>query len=309
VDNQQKNHLTISLVGEPNAGKSTLTNSLVGQKIVITSPKPQTTRNSIKAIAIHNNSQLIFIDTPGLFIPKQDRLLERIIVKSAWQGLRSSDLVAFVFDSSCQFSSRTIKILEEIKKENIPTIIIINKIDLVKKSKLLEIIAKFAEMQFSEILMISAKNNDGIEQLLNLFASNANKLGWQFDEDQISDAPIRFLATEITREKLFIYLNDELPYSLTVKNVNYQILDNGDIKIHQDILVQKESHKKIILGKNGSLIKKIGQESRMDIAKITNSKVHLYLFVKVKDDWMNSSENYEIIDIDKLPNKAKNHNK
>jgi GTP-binding protein Era len=297
----KKKHATIALVGAPNAGKSTLTNLLIGQKLAIISPKPQTTRNAIKGILIHDHCQLIIIDTPGIFIPRQEKILERIIVKSAWQALRSAEYIGFIIDSTHGITSQILALLNDLKKENIPIVAILNKIDAVKKPKLLDMIAQLSKIEIENIRMISALNNDGVDDLKDFFCSQANNQGWQFDEDQITDAPMKFIACEITREKLFLKLNQELPYSLAVKNDSYQIMENGHIKIHQTIFVQKESQKKIILGKNGKLIKQIGFDSRQEIAKIAGSVIHLYLFIKVKEDWMNSVASYEMIDIDNIP--------
>lgn len=303
---QNKKHGTIALVGAPNAGKSTLTNSLLGQKLTIVSPKAQTTRNSIKAIVVEKETQLIILDTPGIFIPRDDKILERIIVKSAWQALRDADHVCFLIDATVGMSKENIRILEDLKKENINITILINKIDLIKKSAILEIIAKVAELGFIDIFPISAKTNDNIAKIKEFLCSKCINLGWIYDEDQITDAPMRFIASEITREKLFLKLHKELPYSLTVKTDSYEILNNGEVKIHQTIFITRESQKSIIVGKKGMMIKEIGEEARKDLTEIAQSKVHLFLFVKVKKDWMNSIENYEMVDVEKLPKKTKN---
>lgn len=300
-----KLHGNIAIVGAPNVGKSSITNALLGQKLSIVSPKVQTTRNSIRGILMVENIQIILIDTPGIFIPREDKILERIIVKSAWLGLREANLVAFVIDAQIGVDAENLKILQDLKKENLPIVVLINKIDLVKKSKLLDIINAFVNEGISEIFPISAKDNYGIMELKNFFAKNCDCVGWIYDGEQLSDAPMAFIASEITREKLFLNLVKELPYAVSVKNDKYEILNNGEIKIHQTIYVLKESQKSIILGKNGQMIKKIGQDSRVDIAEIAGAKVHLFLFVKVKEDWMRNIENFEKLDIDKLP--AKNN--
>ncbi len=301
-----KKHGTIAIVGAPNAGKSTLTNSLLGQKLAIVSPKVQTTRNSIRAIIIENDVQIILIDTPGIFIPRDDKILERVIVKSAWQGLRDADHICFVVDASIGMNKENLRILTDLKKENLPLTVVINKIDLLKKSALLETFAKLSDLEITEIIPISAKNNDGTEGLKKLFSEKCQNPGWIFEEDQITDAPMRFIAAEITREKLFLKLNQELPYSLTVKTDKYEILENRQIKIHQTIFVTKESQKSIVVGKKGSMIKQVGEESRKDLSEIAGAKVHLFLFVKVKEGWMNDVENYEMIDVEKLPKKRPN---
>lgn len=296
-----KKYGTVALVGAPNAGKSTLTNALLGQKLAIVSPKAQTTRNSIKAIVIEGETQLIVIDTPGIFIPREEKILERIIVKTAWQALRDADHTCFLIDATVGLDEKNLQILSDLKKDDIIPTIIINKIDLIKKSTLLEITVAAAELGFEDIFMISAQTGERIEDLKKFLCEKCQNDGWIYDEEQITDAPMRFIASEITREKLFLKLNQELPYSLTVKNDSYEVLNNGQVKIHQTIFVLKESQKTIILGKNGAMIKEIGQEARSDIAEIYGNKVHLFLFVKVKKNWMNDAESYEMIDVEKLP--------
>ena len=298
---QNKLHGTVAIVGAPNAGKSTLTNALLGQKLSIVSPKVQTTRNSIKAIIVEGEKQLIILDTPGIFIPRDDKILERVIVKSAWQGLREADHICFLIDASIGMNRENLRIIEDLKKENLQITMIINKMDLVKKGAILEIMAKLVDMGFENIFPISAETKDGVEKIKNFLCEKCLNPGWIYNEEQITDAPMRFIASEITREKLFLKLNQELPYSLTVKTDSYEILNNGDVKIHQTIFVMKDSQKSIIVGKNGSMIKEIGQESRKDIAELADAKVHLFLFVKVKENWMNDVESYEMVDVEKLP--------
>ena len=298
-----KKHGTIAIVGAPNAGKSTLTNALLGQKITIVSPKVQTTRNSIRAIVIEKETQIILIDTPGIFIPREDKILERIIVKSAWQALREADHICFVVDATLGMNQENLRIIADLRKENLPMTVVLNKTDAVRKSLLLESFAKLSDLGAEEILPISALTNDGVEKLKNFLSEKCLNPEWIYDEDQITDAPMRFVASEITREKLFLKLNQELPYSLTVKTDTYDVLDNGQIKIRQTILVTKESQKSIVVGKKGSMIKEIGEESRKDLAKIAGVKVHLFLFVKVKEGWKNDVESYERVDVEKLPKK------
>jgi len=300
---QNKKHGHIALVGAPNAGKSTLTNALLGQKLSIVSPKVQTTRNSIKAIVIEDNTQIIVIDTPGIFIPRQDKVLERVIVKSAWQALREADHICFLVDATLGMNKENLRILEDLRKENLPMTVLINKIDLVKKQAILEVMANLVALGIEEIIPISAETGESLEKLKKILCEKCQNPDWIYDEDQITDAPMRFIATEITREKLFLKLNQELPYSLTVKNERYEVLDNGQMKIHQTIYVLKESQKSIILGKNGNMIKQIGLEARNEISEIAQTKVHLFLFVKIKQNWMNDSQNYEIVDVEKLPKK------
>jgi GTPase len=298
-----KKHGHIAIVGAPNAGKSTLTNALLGQKLSIVSPKVQTTRNSIKAIVIEGETQMVVIDTPGIFIPREDKILERVIVKSAWQALRDADHICFLIDASIGMNLENLRILEDLKKENLPITAVINKTDLVKKITILEIMAKLVDLGFEDIFPISAQTGESVDKIKTFLCEKCLNPSWIYDEDQITDAPMRFIATEITREKLFLKLSQELPYALAVKNDLYEVLNNGDIKIHQTIFVTKESQKAIIVGKNGSMIKQIGQESRKEIAEIAGAKIHLFLFVKIKQNWMNDSENYEMVDVEKLPKK------
>ena len=306
LQDKDKKFGTVAIVGAPNAGKSTLTNSLLGQKVSIVSPKVQTTRNSIKAIIIEEETQLVVIDTPGIFIPRNDKVLERVIVKSAWQALRDADHICFLIDATIGLNEENLRILEDLKNENVEISVAINKIDLVKKKTILEIMVKVIELGFEDIFPISAKmeepeTTEAIDNIRSFFCGKCLNLGWSYDEDQITDAPMRFIAAEITREKLFLNLSQELPYNLTVKTDSYEILKNSDIKIYQTIFVSKESQKSIIVGKGGSMIKKIGLESREELAKTVSSKVHLFLFAKVKKNWMNNIENYEMVDVEKLP--------
>jgi GTP-binding protein Era len=296
-----KKHGFIAIVGTPNAGKSTLTNAMLGQKLSIVSPKIQTTRNSIKAILTEEETQLILIDTPGIFIPRQDKILERVIVKAAWQGLRDNDYICFVVDAEIGINEQNKNLISDLKKENLPICFVINKIDLVKKSHLLEIIAAVSELGFSDIFPISALQNDGVEKLKKFLFDKCQKNDWIYDSDQITDASLKFIATEITREKLFLKLHKEIPYNITVKNDSYEVLNNLSIKIHQTIFVSKESQKAIIIGKRGEMLKQVGIEAKRDFEEIANAKVHLFLFVKVKENWMNEINNYELIDLEKLP--------
>ena len=286
--NNKKKILTVTLAGAPNAGKSTLINYFIGEKISIISPKVQTTRDIIKGIYIEDNTQIIFIDTPGVFIPKKARLLERKIVKTAWSGIREGELVCLLIDSTEQFSNKIKIILDQFKKDNINSIIILNKIDLIKKTKLLELIKKIEEYypNYNEIFMISAKTGEGVDKLKKYILDKAEYGDWIFNDDEITNIPIKFLASEITREKLFLKLKEELPYSIDVETEKWEEFKNGDIKIQQVIYVLKENQKSIILGKKGQLIKEIGIEAKTELEKTLNKKVHLFLFVKLKSDWI-----------------------
>ena len=304
-EKNQKKHGIFAIVGMPNAGKSTLCNALLGQKLSIVSPKVQTTRTSIKAIIISNQNQIIAIDSPGIFIPREEKMLERIIAKTAWQTLREADHICYVVDAQIGINQENLRIINDLKKENLTITIVINKIDQIKKSKILTIIADLDNLGFKDIIPVSAKENLGIEELKKFLEDKCIHDQWLYPEDEITDAPMRFIASEITREKLFLHLNLELPYSVNVITDNYENTKNKQIKIKQTILVLKESQKSIVVGKNGQMIKKIGLESRIDIAKIAGCPVHLFLFVKVQENWMNNPENFQDFNLKKIPKEKK----
>jgi len=287
----------IALIGAPNVGKSTLANFLVEQKISIVSPKAQTTRNTIKAIMVDGETQIVFLDTPGVFIPQTSRPLERAIVRSAWQAIKEADFVCLLIDANKiidgGLGANNEQILKDLEFHKIKPIIIINKIDAIAKEKALRAIATLAEKGFEQIFLISATTGDGVGDLKNHLIAITPKGNWQFNDDEITDAPMKFVASEITREQLFVRLSQDLPYSIYVKTDSWEDLSNGQVKIYQTIFVLKKSQKMIVLGKGGSMIKQIGEESRKAIGEILGTKVHLFLFVKVEADWINKKENYE----------------
>lgn len=287
MTNKQK-ILTVAIAGAPNAGKSTLTNYFVGEKVSIISPKVQTTRDLIRGVFVEGDTQIVFVDTPGVFIPKKARLLERKIVKTAWSGIRDAELVCLLIDSTERFTNKVKIILDEFKNKEINNILVLNKVDAVKKPKLLELTKQITDYypDFKEIFMISAKTGEGTDKLKEYLLKQAKEGEWIFKDDEITDAPIKFLASEITREKLFLKLNEELPYSVDVETEKWEEFDNGDIKIQEVIYVMKENQKSIILGKRGQLIKAIGIEARQELEKFLNRKVHLFLFVKLKEKWV-----------------------
>ena len=284
---------TIALIGAPNAGKSTLANLLVGQKISIVSPKVQTTRNTIKATMVEAETQIVFLDTPGVFIPQTSRPLERAIVRSAWQAIKEADFVCLLIDAGKGLCDNNQQILKDLEFHQIKPIIVINKIDTIAKEKALGTIATLADKDFEQIFLISAATGDGFDDLKKHLISITPKGDWQFMDDEITDAPMKFVASEITREQLFLKLSQDLPYAIYVKTDSWEDLNNGQVKIYQTIFVLKESQKMIVLGKSGSMIKQIGAEARDEIGKILGTKVHLFLFVKVEADWINKKENYE----------------
>lgn len=287
-NNNKQKFLTVALAGAPNAGKSTLTNYLVGEKVSIISPKVQTTRDLIRGVFVEGNTQIVLLDTPGVFIPQKARLLERKIVKTAWSGIRYADLTCLLIDSTEKFNTKNKIIIDEFKKKDINNILVLNKIDLVKKTKLLELTKQITDYypDFKEVFMISAETGEGVDKLKDYLLKQAKEEEWLFKDDELTDAPLKFLASEITREKLFLKLNQELPYSVDVETESWQEFDNGDVKIQQVIYVLKENQKSIILGKRGKLIKEIGTEAREELQKFLNRKVHLFLFVKLKENWI-----------------------
>ena len=288
----------ITLAGAPNAGKSTLLNKMVGAKISIVSPKVQTTRTLIQGICMVGNAQVIFVDTPGVFAPSDQRMLEKSIVSSAWRGIEETDTLAILIDAARGICANTRLLLERVKSKRKKKIIILNKVDLVDKAKLLALASEINTMDnFERIFMVSALTGDGVEDIKNYCASVIPESPWMFAEDQLSTASERFLATEITRESLFHLLNDELPFSLSVDTEQWEEQKNGT-KIHQVIYVLREGQKKIVLGTGGAMIKEIGQRSRVQLEELLGRRVHLFLFVKVKPDWVESPDIFRELGLD-----------
>lgn len=280
--------IKVAFAGVPNAGKSSLMNKLIGEKISIVSPKVQTTRDVIRGILIEGNTEIIIIDTPGIFIPKESILLERKIVKTAWSGIRDSDVVFVIIDASEGINSKVKNLIESLKGKHDKINFILNKVDLVSKPKLLELASKIQDIypDFDKLFMVSAKKGDNLDKLKKYLIEIAPKCPWIFRDDEVTDAPMKFLASEITREKLFNELKNDLPYSVDVETEKWEDFDNGDIKIHQIIRVFKESQKAIVLGKGGQRLKKVGEASKNEISKFFGRKVHLYLFVQVNEKWV-----------------------
>lgn len=281
----------VALIGAPNAGKSTLVNALVGAKVSIVSRKVQTTRTQIRGIALSGNSQLVFVDTPGIFSPK--RRLENAMVTSAWGGAADADRVGMLIDVTHPEDERQDALFARIGEIKQPKFLILNKIDLVPREKLLAISESInARVPFETTFMISALNGSGVKDILTWLAERVPPGPWLYPEDEISDAPLRFLAAEITREKIFERLHDELPYRSTVETDSWKAMKNGDIRVEQTIFVERESQRKIMLGENGRTIKAIGSASRAEIGEAAEAKVHLFLFVKVRENWSDDPERY-----------------
>jgi GTPase len=281
----------VALIGAPNAGKSTLLNTLVGSKVTIVSHKVQTTRALVRGIAIEASAQLIFVDTPGIFAPK--RRLDRAMVTSAWSGAHDADAVAVLIDARKGLDDEALAILMGLAEVRQPKLLLLNKIDLVEREKLLAL-AKAANerVAFAATFMISALTGDGVSDAKRWLAEKMPPGPWLYPPDQMSDAPLRQLAAEITREKLFHRLHQELPYQSTVETESWKELRDGSVRIEQTIYVERESQRKIVLGKAGAAIKAIGAEARKEIAEIAEKPVHLFLFVKVREGWGDDPERY-----------------
>ncbi len=287
----------VALIGAPNAGKSTLLNALVGSKVTIVSHKVQTTRALIRGISVEGPSQIIFVDTPGIFAPK--RRLDRAMVTTAWSGAHEADLTAVLIDARKGLDEDIEPILDRLQDVKGPKILILNKIDVVPRDSLLGL-AKAAneKAKFETTFMVSALKSDGVVDLKKWLAGRMPAGPWLYPEDQIADAPMRQLAAEITREKLFERLHQELPYHSTVETEQWKELRGGDVRIEQTIFVERESQRKIVIGKGGQTLRAIGEAARKDIAEIADAKVHLFLFVKVREGWGDDPERYRAMGLE-----------
>lgn len=288
-----------TIIGAPNAGKSTLINAVVGEKISIVSSKVQTTRTRVLGIAMEGNTQIVFVDTPGLFKPGNDRM-EKAIVAAAWAGVTESDLVIFVVDSVKGYSRPVRTIIDRLKAvTGKKYILVLNKIDQIQRVKLLELTTVLNQaMDFESTFMISAKNDDGVKDLVKHIAKLMPEGPFLYPEDQIGEMPMRLLAAEITREKLFRAVHEEIPYDITVETEKWEEFDDGSVKIDQVVFIAREGQKKIILGKGGEMIGKIGTQARVELEEILGHRVHLKIFVKVRENWSEDSEHYKIWGLD-----------
>jgi GTPase len=287
----------VALIGAPNAGKSTLVNQLVGAKVSIVSHKVQTTRAIVRGIAIHDRTQIVFIDTPGIFAPK--RRLDRAMVSTAWGGAKDGDLVLVLIDAERGIKGDAEALLDSLAERQGGLILVLNKIDQVRRETLLALTAAIHEkVRFDETFMISALNGSGCSDLMDYLARTLPEGPWYYPEDQISDLPMRQLAAEITREKLYLRLHQELPYASHVETERWEEKKDGSVRIEQVIYVERDSQKKIVLGHKGETIKAIGQASRKEISEILDQKVHLFLFVKVRENWGNDPERYREIGLE-----------
>ena len=286
-----------AIIGAPNAGKSTLVNALVGQKVAAVSAKAQTTRARLLGIALEGEAQLILADTPGLFAPR--RRLDRAMVNAAWEGASEADAVLLVVDAARKKRDDLAPILEALKARPEKKLLALNKVDLVAKEPLLVLAQELhAAGDFAEVFFISALSGDGVAELKASLAAMVPEAPWHFPEDQVSDASERLLAAEITREQLYRQLHDELPYDSTVRPESYTQRKDGSVEIHQQVVIARDSQKPIVLGKRGARIKAIGEAARAELAALLGCKVHLFLHVKVDEQWAESREIYEEIGLD-----------
>jgi GTP-binding protein Era len=286
----------VALIGATNAGKSTLVNTLVGSKVSIVSRKVQTTRALVRGIAIEGTAQLVFMDTPGIFAPR--RRLDRAMVTTAWGGAHDADIVALLIDAKKGIDDEAESVLTKLSEVR-RKVLVLNKVDLIDKPTLLALAQRAnAKAAFDATFMLSALSGDGVADFRRWLAERAPAGPWHYPEDQISDAPMRSLAAEITREKLFDRLHQELPYESTVETESWKELRGGDVRIEQTIYVERESQRKIVLGKGGATIKAIGADARKEIAEMTEQKVHLFLFVKVRQGWGDDPERYRAMGVE-----------
>jgi len=283
----------VSLIGAPNAGKSTITNHFAGSKVSIVSPKAQTTRAVIKGIGIFKNTQIVFLDTPGIFNPK--RRLDRAMVSAAWGGVKDADMVVLVVDAKRGFDEETKEIVRKLKDEKMKALLVLNKADLVKPERLLSLSTEInKEYTFEETFMVSAVTGDGMDDFYQYLADHLPKSPWFYPEEQMSDMPLKLLTAEVVREKLFLYLHDELPYALTVEPELWERREDGSVRAEMTIYVERDNQKIIVLGKGGQMIKKIGMAARQELEEMLEERIHLFLFVKVRENWGNDPARYSI---------------
>ena len=288
----------VALIGPPNSGKSTLMNQMVGQKVSIVTPKVQTTRSRIRGIAMKGTSQMVFVDTPGIFKPK--RRLDRAMVNAAWQGADDGDVLLLLHDCARKFiDDDTPAILAKIKEQKLTVSLILNKTDLASPEQLLSRTKALSdEYQFEKIFMVSAEYGHGVEDVKSWLADKMPPSPYLFDPDDLSDLPLRLLAAEILREKLFLNLHQELPYQLTVETESWEEKADGSAEIRASVYVAREGHRGIVLGKGGQTLRRIGQSARLELEEALERRVHLLTHVKYRKDWMEEKERYIAWDLD-----------
>ena len=289
--------MLVTLLGAPNVGKSTLLNRMVGAKVSIVTPKVQTTRSRIAGIGLFGETQLVFFDTPGIFKPK--KRMQRAMVEAAWSCAHQSDKVVLIIDSCAGLTSDTCRVIGKLRRAHFSVAAVLNKIDLIQPPKLLQLISHLDDEQlFKDIFMISALNGDGVKDFLEKLTTEAPLGPWLYPEDQVSDIPLRMLASEMTREKLFLQLQNELPYSSNVLTEQWRERKDGSVRIDQVIFVERQSQKVIVVGKNGERVKSIGTAARRELESFLERRVHLFLHVKVRHDWSERPEHYHDLGLD-----------
>jgi GTPase len=287
----------VALIGAPNAGKSTLLNRLVGRKLAIVTPKPQTTRSPLLGIAVEGSAQIIYVDTPGIFAPR--RRLDRAMVAAAWSGAEDADATVLLVDAARGIDRDTRRILDHLVKRGREAILALNKIDLIRRESLLGLAdALSREGRFDPVFMISGRTGDGVDDLRRHFAGVLPQGPWLFPADQLSDAPERLIAAEVTREQVFLQLRDELPYGSTVETERWEDRKDGSVRVEQVIFVQRPSQRAIVLGEGGRRIKAIGARARAELEQMLDRRVHLFLFVKVRENWIEDRERFEALGLD-----------
>lgn len=297
TENNSQHCGVVAVIGAPNAGKSTLVNQLVGQKVAITSPKAQTTRARMLGIALQDDVQIILVDTPGIFAPR--RKLDRAMVTAAWEGAEAADAILLLVDPIKQRRHELEPLIEALEKRPERKILVINKVDAAKKEDLLVLAQELSgRLKFSEVFFVSALTGDGVQDMKTALAELMPEGPWHYPEDQVSDASERLLAAEVTREQLYRQLHEELPYDSAVRPESYQTRPDGSVEIHQQIVVGRESQRPIVLGKGGSRIKAIGEAARKELSEMLGVKVHLFLHVKVSEKWDEDKEIFEEIGLD-----------
>lgn len=293
----------VAFLGAPNAGKSTLLNQLVGQKLAIVTPKAQTTRHRIIGIVMHKQTQMVLVDVPGVFTPPTKHRFENAMVQCAWQNVSDADVIALLIDARKGIKGEVEELLSQLKDQlpgNRSALLIFNKIDLIKKDQLLLLTQQCQSYyDFTDIFYISALKGDGVDELKSALAQRMPDGPYLFPEDQVTDMSQRLLASEITREKLFLRLREELPYSLTVETESWEEKKDGSLKINQIIYVERENQKKIILGKGGQMLKTIGESARGELAHLLGTPVHLFLFIKIREDWKSNREQFDYLGLQK----------
>ena len=287
----------VALIGAPNAGKSTLLNWLLGRKLAIVTPKPQTTRTRLLGIAIEDSAQIIYVDTPGIFAPR--RRLDRAMVAAAWSGAEDADATVLLVDAARGIDRDTQRIVDRLAERGGKAVLALNKIDLVRRDGLLALADTLSrKSKFDPVFMISGRTGDGVEDLKRHLASTVPPGPWLFPEDQLSDMPERVIAAEATREQVFLQLHDELPYGSTVETERWEDRTDGSVRIEQVIFVQRASQRAIVLGEGGQRIKAIGARARAELERMLDRHVHLFLFVKVRENWVEDRERYAALGLD-----------